>query len=346
MMLRNPATPLRMAALLFGVMFAFRAAYPCELCAVYNASNARSEFTQGLVFSAAEQFTHFGTEQFDGREVVRSNPDRLDSSITHWVLGYNISPRFGLSLSAPMIYRSFRRSDLLYSLTEPPLPYTESGSDLDLGDVALLGRWTAFAKRSMQYDVVLNLLGGVKFPTGDTARLEDEVQQSRIFSALLPPGTPHDPLAHSASSVHQHALSPGSGSFDGIFGVTLNTRWKRWLFNAQFQYGLKTEGAATFEYGDDLLITGGPGRYLLANEHFTLSLEARAGYETMARDRLLNTTSDSTGSTAWYLGPLFNITWGGHFAANAGVDVPLSISANGFQAVPDYRVHAGVSWRY
>jgi hypothetical protein len=336
----------RLAALLLVVVFGLRASHACELCAVYNASNARSEFTQGLVFAAAEQFTHFGTEQLDGKEVVRPDPDRLDSSITHWVLGYNMSPRVGLSFSLPMIYRSFRRSDLRFSLTEPPAPYTEGGSNLDLGDVALLGRWTALAKRTMQYDVLLNALAGVKFPTGDTDRLKDEVQQSQIFNALLPPGTPHDPLAHSTSSVHQHDLSPGSGSFDGIFGLTLNTRWKRWLFNAQFQYALRSEGEATFQYGDDLLITCGPGRYLLADEHFTLSLQAIAVYESLARDRLLDTTSDRTGSTGWYFGPLINLTWGGHFAANAGVDVPLSITANGFQAVPDYRVHAGVSWRY
>lgn len=345
-MLRNRVIYVRLAALQLFALFGFCAVQACELCAVYNASNAKSEFTKGLVFSAAAQFTHFGTEQFDGRKVDRSNPDRLDSLITHWVLGYNLSSRFGLSLSVPMIYRSFRRSDLHFSVNEPPTAYREQGSDVDLGDVAVLGRWTVLAKRQMQSDVVVNLLGGVKLPTGETDRLKDEVDQSKTYGALLPPGTPHDPLGHSISSVHPHELSPGSGSFDGIFGVTFNTRWQRWVFNGQFQYALRSEGEASFQYGNDLLITGGPGRYLLANERYTLSLQAVAVYETMARDRLLQTVSDRTGFTAWYLGPQLNLTCGGHFAANAGVDVPLAIAAKGFQAVPDYRVHGGLSWRY
>src|SRR5258708_2940261 len=71
----------------------------CELGANYNATNARKQFTPGLVLSVAEQFTSFGTELFDDREVHRSKPDFLDNSITHWVLGYNFSPAWGLNLN-------------------------------------------------------------------------------------------------------------------------------------------------------------------------------------------------------------------------------------------------------
>ena len=318
----------------------------CELCAIYNASNARSEFTDGFVASLAEQFTHFGTEQLDGKEIVRKNPDFLDESVTHLALGYNFSSQFGVSVNVPLSYRSFRRTDLRYSLSAPPTLSTETGSAFDLGDVALIGRGTAFARRNMNYDFAVNLLGGVKFPTGNTDRIKDEVEQSEIFQQLLPPGTPHDPLSHSISSVHQHELSPGSGSFDGIFGVTVNGRWKRWLFNGQFQYSLRTEGESTFQFGDDLLVTGGPGRYLIAKEAGSLSLQLLAVYETMGRDRLLGKVSDRTGSTAWYLGPQLNVTWGSHFSANAAVDVPVEIAANGLQSVADYRIHGGVSWRF
>jgi hypothetical protein len=50
--------------------------------------------------------------------------------------------------------------------------------------------------------------------------------------------------------------------------------------------------------------------------------------------------------TAWYLGPLLNLTFGEHFSANAGVDIPLRIYNHGFQTVPNYRVHGGVTWRF
>jgi hypothetical protein len=243
----------------------------CDLCAIYNASNARGESGSGFLFTVSEQFIPFRTVQADGHEVHPANPDFLDSAITHLVPGYNLSPRLGVSLNLPLSYRNFQRTDLRYSLTAPPVFQTERGHEFDPGDVALIGRWTIFQKSKMKRGLIVTLLGGVKFPTGGTDRLKDEVEQSRIFEALLPPSTPHDPLGHSVSSVHQHDLSPGSGSFDGITGLTVNGRWQRWFCNAQFQYYIRTEGESSFRYGDELIISGGPGAYVLLFENSTLS---------------------------------------------------------------------------
>ena len=316
----------------------------CDLCAIYN--SARGESSAGFVLSLSEQFVPFRTTQLDGEEVNVAHPDYVDSSITHLVPGYNFSSRVGVSLSVPVVYRSFRRTDLRYSTTGPPVLMTEQGDESGLGDIGLIGRWTIFQKSQMKYALIVNVLGGVKFPTGDTDRLEDEVEQSELFESLLPPGMRHDTLGHSIASVHEHDLSPGSGSFDGIFGLTVNARWKRWFFNSQFQYYLRTEGDSGFQYGNELMVSGGPGAYILLNEKYTLSLQANAGYETRARDQLSGNKSDQTGLAAWYLGPQLSLTWGERFRANAGVDVSLSIANNRFQSVPDYRIHAGLSWRF
>lgn len=279
-----------------------------------------------------------------------SNPDYLDSSVTHVVPTYNFSSRFGLSLNLPVVYRSFKRTDDRYSVNGGVISVqrgvVEEDDLLAFGDMALVARWTAWEKSEMEYGVVLNVLGGVKFPTGNTDRVEDEVEQARIYDSFLPPNTPHDPLGHSRSGVHQHEISPGSGSFDGIFGVTLNTRWKRYFFNSQVQYYLRTEGEDTFEYGDELMVSGGPGVYALLGDSFTLSVQALAVYDTLARAELLGRKSDNTGMTAWYMGPLVTLTWGERFSANAGADLPVSISNNGFQNVPNFRFHAGFSYRF
>ena len=87
------------------------------------------------------------------------------------------------------------------------------------------------------------------------------------------------------------------------------------------------------------VVHAGPGPGLL-------SLQANGAYETQARDRLLGRLSDRTGLTAWYLGPQVSLTWGERFSANAGVDVPLRTANHGFQNVPDYRIHGGLSWRF
>lgn len=318
----------------------------CELCGIYSSANALGQTGSGFLFIVSEQYIPYDVSQVNGQVVYPANPDYLYSSITHLIPTYNISSAFGLSLNVPLEYFDFKRTDLRYSLTAPPVLFTEKGTEFGLGDIALVGRFTAFRKQTMQYGLTLNLLGGVKFPTGDASRLDDEVMQTEIFQSFLPPGTPHDPLGHSISSVHQHMLALGSGSYDGVFGLTETAHWRRWFFNGQFQYYLRTEGEAGFQYGNELVISGGPGAFLLLNESFTLSLQINALYDAMARDELLGTTSDRTGLTAWFLGPLVSFTWGSSFNITAGLDVPLSISNNGFQSVPSYRVEGAVSFRF
>ena len=219
----------------------------CDLCAIYGANDARGESSPGPLFTVAELFVPFHTLQFEGEEVSSPNPDYLDRSITHLVPGYNFSKRLGLGLNVPLLSQSFQRSDVRYSLSGADTFFTERGVESGLGDMALIGRFAVLQVSHMKYGIIVNVLGGVKFPTGDSERLKDEVEQSQIFAARLPPGTPHDPLGHSRSFVHQHDLALGSGSFDGIAGLTLSSRWQRWFFNSQFQYYWRTEGESSYQ---------------------------------------------------------------------------------------------------
>ena len=330
------------------LFFAFaEAALACEFCAVYNADNAARHSNQGLWFTISEQYIPYRTLQFNGEEVSMDHPAYLDRSITHLVPGYNFSSRFGVSVNIPLTYINFRRTDLRYSATAPPVLETETGTDFGLGDVSLITRFVVFEQSTMQYSTVITLLGAAKFPTGDSSRIKDEVEQTKIFESLLPPGTPHDPLSHSIASVHQHDLALGSGSYDGIFGLTASGRWHRYFLNGQFQYYLRTEGESGFEYGDEIMISGGPGAFVwLTEDSGTLSLQANAVYDTMAHDEILGRTSELTGQTGWYIGPLLNFTWGQKFSANAGIDIPLHIENNGFQNVANFIFHGGLSWRF
>ncbi|HMP82323.1 MAG TPA: hypothetical protein PKA41_06400 [Verrucomicrobiota bacterium] len=319
----------------------------CDLCAVYRAADAKGDSGTGFVFTLAQQYIPYRTVQYNGHEVNPPNPDYVDSSITHFVLGYNGSSRWGVSLNVPFTHLNFRRTDLRY-YSGPPFVevVTEKGSETGLGDVSLIGRFAILERTEMDYGYVINLLAGVKFPTGDDSRLDEEIDQVRIYDNFLPPNTPHDPLGHSISSVHLHDLALGSGSYDGIFGVTASANWQRFFFNAQFQYYLRTEGCSGFKYGDEVMVSGGPGFFVLLNKSYTLTLQLNAVYDWMARDELLGTASDATGYTAWYLGPLVNFTWRSRLSANVGVDVPLSIDNRGYQSVPDYKLFGGITWRF
>src|ERR1043165_1574446 len=136
-------------ALILCASFAGRAP-ACELCAIYSASNARGEANYGFLFTVSEQFIPFDTTQSYGQEVTLRFPGYLDRSITHFVPSYNFSPRFGVSLNVPLVYRSYLRTDFRYFPSTPRVRVTEQREETDLGDVALIGRLTVVQKIEME----------------------------------------------------------------------------------------------------------------------------------------------------------------------------------------------------
>ena len=315
----------------------------CELCAIYSANNAREDSGRGFLFTISEQYVAASTLQYEGHSASAYDfytPAFLNTLYTHIVPGYNFSSRFGLSLNVPIIYRDFRRKQFL-NLAQFDDPngaqVDERGTLTGLGDIALITRLSLLQKVKMKYSLNISLLAGIKFPTGDTTRLDEEIGSARTdanFSQHLALG-----------GVHQHDLTLGSGSFDGVFGLSSSFRWKRWFFNNQLQYYLRTE-ARSYKFGDMIIVSGGPGGYVPLGNQSTVSLQANAFYESNARDKILGQSFSQTGMAAWYLGPLINLTIGEHFSANAGVDIPLRIYNHGLQTVPDYRIHGGFTWRF
>lgn len=315
----------------------------CELCTIYNIENAyatRTDSSSGFLFALSEQYVNYDTLQFKGEPFPGHSPffqsAFLHSSITHFVPGYNFSSRLGVSLNIPYVYREFHRTEV----TPFGKRIDERGTISDPGDTALIGRWTAFQLHEMDYAVNLNILLGVKFPTGETERLEDERRQEILYQSAF--GKKH---AHAFGGIHQHDLSAGTGSFDGVFGATGNVRWKRLFFNGQVQYYYRSE-ALDYQMGDEVIVSGGPGVYVLLVDKATFSVQANAFYENQNSDRALDQVNVQTGFTSWYFGPQLAFTWGERFSANAGVDIPLRIFNRGIQDVPSYRVHGGVSWKF
>jgi len=322
----------------------------CELCAIYSASNARADASRGFTLTLAEQYVSQHTLQLEGAPITGFpffNAAYLDSSYAHVVPSYNFSSRFGLNLNAPIIHREFHRTQLA---SPSGTVYDESGSITGLGDIALIARLSLLQKVKMTSSININLLAGAKFPTGDTARLDNEVASAKLDLATYGPGHQHGLIG----GIHEHDLSLGSGSYDGVFGLSSTFRWKRWFINNQTQYYLRSEGR-DYQFGDMIIVSGGPGVYFPLGEQSTLSVQANAFYEANARDKIIGQTFDQTGMSAWYLGPLLNLSLGEHFSANAGVDIPLNwrifgqnfrVYNHGLQTVADYRVHAGFTWRF
>ena len=313
---------LTLAAAVAGVLVT--PALSCDLCAVYSAIQARGESGKGFYAAAAEQFTHFGTLQLDGHKVPNDVNQSLDSSVTQLIAGYNFSGRLGVQLNLPIIHRSFVR---------PEGFEIDRGTVTGPGDVSLVATMVPYAYEEMDTTVRLSLLAGLKFPSGDTRRLAEELSEDET------PGAPE-------SGIHGHDLTLGTGSVDGIVGAGLFARSRRLFFTAGAQYAIRSTGDFDYRFANDLTWSGGPGAFLVLREKYTLALQAVVSGEYKARDTFQGATAEDTGVTAIYAGPQISFTWSDKLSAEAGVELPLAIRNTALQAVPDYRVRAGLTWHF
>ena len=296
----------------------------CDLCSIYSATQASGEIGKGFFSGVAEQFSHFGTVQVDGQKVPNEVGQYLDSSISQLFAGYNFNDRFGVQFNLPVIYRSFKR---------PEGFEIDRGTESGIGDVSLIGNFLVYRTLKENFTFNWSVLGGIKFPTGSTDRIKEE------FNEVEVPGAPE-------SGIHGHDLTLGTGSFDGIVGTGIFTRWNRLFLTASAQYATRTKGDFDYEFANDLTWSGGPGVYLALGHKYTLALQAVVSGEYKDTDTFQGASADDTGVTAVYLGPQLSFTWSSKLSAQVGADLPISIDNTALQTVPDYRVRAGVTWHF
>ncbi|MBI5686054.1 MAG: hypothetical protein HZC54_13360 [Verrucomicrobia bacterium] len=294
----------------------------CDLCAIYIASEAQGAGDRGFYAGVAEQYTYFNTLQAENR-TVPNDGEYLHSYNTQFYAAYRFNRRVGVQLNVPYLYKDFG-SDAAGSAHE-------SG----LGDICLLGNYLLFEKADEDSTFRWNLIGGVKFPTGDPAHLNPEEPDF-------------------ATGISGHDLALGSGSFDGIIGTGVYGRWHRFMGTASAQYGIRTEGAFGYRFANDLSWQAGPGYYLLLNENHTLALQLICSGETKGQDQMGDMVMPPgavmemghTAETIVFLGPQLTYTFNNRLSALGAVDVPAHIHSTGDTLVPDLRVRASIAWRF
>jgi len=298
-------------------------ALACDLCSIYAATEAQGGNNRGFFGGFAEQFTHFGTLQDEGHEVPNTINQHIDSSVSQIFIGYNINDDLGVQFNLPFIYREFKR---------PRGAVIESGTEFGLGDVSLIGNYMVYRKLHEKYTFTWNVLGGIKFPTGNSSHLKESDVESEN-------GLPE-------SGIGGHDLALGSGSFDGVVGTGFYARWKHAFLTAGFQYAARSEGDFGHQYANDFTWAGGPGYYLSLGHSYTLALQAIVSGESKGKDTVHGVPDGDSAETIVYVGPQIDFTWSSRLSAQLGVDIPVSIDNTGLQAVPDYRVHAALTWRF
>ena len=316
-------------------------AFACDLCGCYTPRlEVVREKSYAFFAGAGEQFTHFGTVRVDGSKVGNPTGQYLDSSNTQLVVGATFfENRFGVQLNVPLLYRSYQR---------PEGFDIERGQVSGLGDVALLANWVVFKKETYaqerafskdgktatpapsavpEFSASVNLLAGIKFPTGDASRLAEEFSENEVEGA--PP-----------SGLHGHDLALGTGSYDGIFGVQVFTRYRAVFFQADTQFTLRGDGRYSYHFANDLSWSGGPGVDLLRRGADVLALQCVVSGESKDTDRFQGRVAGDTGVTSLYIGPRVLATWG-RVNAEVAIDLPVMMHTTALQTTADYRIRAG-----
>jgi len=323
----------------------------CDLCGCYTPqleampgmeTAPSPSWLAGLYGAVGEQFTRFATIQIDGREVANPTGQSENSSITQLVAGYSINSRFALQIGVPLIYREFKR---------PAGFAIDRGTVSGLGDVSLLLRTVLFhyaspGRRTFQFEdktpVAIDLepdftasailLTGIKFPTGDSSRLEEEFHEIEI------PGAPE-------SVIHGHDLTLGTGSYDGIFGEQTSLRYKNVFFETNVQFTLRGDGAHQYHFANDLVWNAGPGYYFVRRRDMIVGLQFVASGEYKDVDRFRGKKAEDTGITSVFLGPRIVVSRG-RFSAEVAAEIPVLIDNTALQVVPDYRLRGAISFHF
>lgn len=296
----------------------------CDLCAVYSAAGA-NRWQTGWQTAVAEQYTYFATLQEDGHSVGNPVGQRLDSSITQWMLAYQFNERVGLQVNVPWIYRAFRRAEN---------GAVENDVASGLGDVSVTARGRLIDEVEDDWLVSVDVLGGVKFPTGDSGRLREELNETPPS-----PGAPE-------SGIHGHDLALGSGSVDGFVGLNVFASWRRWFGMAGAQYAIRSEGSYNYKYANDLLWNAGPGYFVWMEKKRTLGVQFNVTGEAKGRDTASGEKAEDTGMVSVFVGPAAKLTWTDRLHAELAVDVPVYQDNTALQLVPDVRVRASALWRF
>jgi hypothetical protein len=318
----------------------------CDLCGCYTPQleSMPKELTSmtGFYTAVSEQFTHFGTLQFDDQEVANPTGQRLDSSITQFVLGYAINDRLALQFNAPFIYRDFRRPEG-FSIDE--------GTVSGIGDISLLAKavlWHFASPASREFDVSgknpvaiehepactcsIVALAGIKFPTGDSNRIKEEFHEVEI------PGAPE-------SGIHGHDLTLGTGSYDGIFGGQASLRYKNFFADAIGEFTLRGDGAHDYHFANDITWNAGPGYYLMRKRDTIVGCQCAVSGENKDVDRFQGRPAEDTGVTSVFVGPRI-VASHDRISGEIAAEFPVLMNTTKLQVVPDYRLRASfaISW--
>lgn len=333
-----------LAVLTLGVLGTVFDAHACDPCALYNTSKLNGPSEQSFTLAVSEQFSSYDrTDAGSGN--VRDGEFTREFSTTQLTGGYDVTEQFGVQVSVPLIIRRF---------TERRRFQDSSDSETGIGDIAIFGSFTPIARRSVAQSLFVTLTTGIKLPTGDTGSLSDSIQADDTADSSEPD---EDPAARNILQLAHHTvstsgagggriLSIGSGSFDYIFGASVSGRRDRLFYLAAIQYTIRTEGDFNYRFDNDLVWSSGPGVYALLDDDYSLAVRAGLSGEHKDKDTLNGVEVAGSQLSNIFAGPELLATFGSHWTGELALDLPISTDTTDATLETDWRVRAGLGYRF
>lgn len=322
-------------ALLLAAPFAAApVANACDLCSVYTAGMAHGE-TSGGFAGVSEQFTRYDELRDEGRRLSDDSGQYLDSSITQLFAGYGFTDRLSVQLNVPYIHRSFKR---------PEDGAIEKGTVSGLGDITAVAQYTLLRHDDEDRTWVWRALGGVKLGTGDSDRLQEELDEGHADEESIAKHDGHD--GGPISGIHGHDLALGSGSTDFLVGTSAFYRTGRWFGIGDVQYAIRRTGDFDYRFGNDLQWTLSAGRYLVLEHDRSVSLQMNLSGEDKTYDSLAGEKLDDTRSRALFLGPQIGFTFGPRWSLELRAEAPIETDNSSIQTTAGWRVRGAFVGRF
>lgn len=302
--------------------------------------------------SAAVVFEYVGFNALgDAQLAVPGHPHSLDAIFAPALLySYGITDDLTLTLRLPFA----RRTDIREGHLHNNVPEVHVlGDSAGVGDLSLLAQYRLLSNRAQQTEV--SLLLGLQLPTGDTS------------------------VNAAGGERFETEFQPGSGAWNGMFGLALTKRLGAWSFDANVLYVLATEGAQETNLGDrfqynaalSYRLTGGmpgsssrmhagaqpepmyhsgPGSHRHKHRHEeapapqgpALDLVLEVNGEWHARQEVAGARDPNSGGSVVFLSPGLRLSYE-RWSGFVSVGVPIVNDLNGLQAEPDWRLLTGVA---
>lgn len=247
---------------------------------------------------------------------------------------YGITDNITVGFRLPFIYRSDIReveAGHNHGAFVVHQIYDHNSSE-GIGDMSFWGQYQFFKDSKQSAALML----GFKAPTGETTNTGFARQYNYLTGKEKIPAVPND---HSAR-LETH-LQPGSGSWDGMFGLAYGYDLEVVQLNSSVLYTLVTQGSQATDLGDGFnynFAASLPVKLFTPCPGCSWNLVLEANGEWRDQERRGNITIGNSGGHTLYISPGVRFISGQNWNIGASFGYAAISDVNGDQSRPDYRV--------